>query len=158
MRVLWMKSNNDNETVNQEFIVYVKYLPGANHLHQVEWGSWIDLYNYEEITLKRGEQAYINLGLAMQLPDGYEAIMAPRSSTYKNWGLTQTNSIGVIDSTYCGDDDIWMFPALATREVTIPAGTRICQFRIQKEQPKIVFKKVDTLGNENRSGLGSSGL
>lgn len=140
------------------FIVDIKYLPGAHELEQVEWGSWIDLYTYEETSLKQGDQKYINLGVAMKLPEGYEAIVAPRSSTFKNWGITQTNSIGVIDSTYCGDNDIWMFPAHATKTITIPAGTRICQFRIQKEQPKITFNKVETLGEKDRGGLGSSGL
>lgn len=94
----------------------------------------------------------------MKLPEGYEAIMSPRSSTFKNWGLIQTNSIGVIDSTFNGDNDIWMFPAYATKAVTIPAGTRLCQFRIQKEQPKIEFNVVESLGEEDRGGLGSSGL
>lgn len=143
---------------SDNFIVDIKYLPGAHELEQVEWGSWIDLYTYEETSLKQGDQKYINLGVAMKLPEGYEAIVAPRSSTFKNWGITQTNSIGVIDSTYCGDNDIWMFPAHATKTITIPAGTRICQFRIQKEQPKITFNKVETLGEKDRGGLGSSGL
>ena len=138
-------------------IIKIKYLTGAHELEQVEWGSWIDLYTYEEISLKQGEQRYINLGVAMQLPDGYEAIMAPRSSTFKNWGLLQSNSIGVIDSTYNGDTDIWMFPAYATKTIVIPAGSRICQFRIQKEQPKITFEKVESLENESRGGLGSTG-
>lgn len=139
-------------------IVDVKYLPNAHHLEQVEWGSWIDLYTYEEVTLKQGDQKYINLGLAMKLPKGYEAIMAPRSSTFKNWGILQSNSIGVIDSTYCGDNDIWMFPAYATKSITIPAGTRICQFRIQEEQPSIEFNIVESLGTEDRGGLGSTGV
>ena len=94
----------------------------------------------------------------MKLPEGYEAIMAPRSSTFKNWGILQSNGIGVIDSTYCGDNDIWMFPAYATKNITIPAGTRICQFRIQQEQPSIEFNTVESLGTEDRGGLGSSGL
>ena len=143
---------------SDDFTIQVKYLPNAHPLEQVEWGSWIDLYTYEDVALKQGDQKYISLGIAMKLPKGYEAILAPRSSTYKNWGLMQTNSIGVIDSTYCGDNDIWMFPAYASRNITIPAGTRLCQFRIQKEQPKINFESVDSLGTEDRGGLGSSGV
>lgn len=142
----------------KQVIIDIKYLPGAHKLEQTEWGSWIDLYTYEEVTLKQGEQRYINLGVAMKLPDGFEAIMAPRSSTFKNWGILQSNSIGVIDSTYCGDNDIWMFPAYATKSITIPAGTRICQFRIQKEHPEIDFHIVNTLGEKDRGGLGSTGV
>lgn len=153
MRAFWMKNQ-----WKEELHIDIKYLPGAHELEQVDWGSWIDLYTYEDTSLKSREQKYINLGLAMKLPKGYEAIMSPRSSTFKNWGIIQTNSIGVIDSTYCGDNDIWMFPAYATKNVMIPAGTRICQFRIQKEQPNIVFDIVDSLGSEDRGGLGSSGL
>ena len=153
MKIRYGKSDNVTDV-----IIKIKYLPGAHELEQVEWGSWIDLYTYEEIALKQGDQKYINLGVSMKLPEGYEAIMAPRSSTFKNWGITQTNSIGVIDATYCGDNDIWMFPAHASKSITIPAGTRICQFRIQKEQPTIVFDKVESLGEEDRGGLGSSGL
>lgn len=138
--------------------VKVRYLPGAPHIEQVGWGSWIDLYTYEDVTLKAGQREYISMGVAMQLPQGYEAILAPRSSTFKRYGLLQSNSIGVIDSTYNGDDDIWCMPVVATRDIYIPKGTRICQFRIQKEQPKIHFVTVSSLGNENRNGFGSSGV
>ena len=138
--------------------IKVRYLPGAPHIEQVGWGSWIDLYTYEDVTLKAGQREYISMGVAMQLPRGYEAILAPRSSTFKRYGLLQSNSIGVIDSTYNGDDDIWCMPVVATRDIYIPKGTRICQFRIQKEQPKIRFVAVSSLGNENRNGFGSSGI
>lgn len=138
--------------------IKVRYLPGAPHIEQVGWGSWIDLYTYEDVTLKAGQREYISMGVAMQLPQGYEAILAPRSSTFKRYGLLQSNSIGVIDSTYNGDDDIWCMPVVATRDIYIPKGTRICQFRIQKEQPKIRFVTVSSLGNENRNGFGSSGV
>lgn len=154
--LIWFPNSRNNSS--EEVTIEIKYLPNAHQLEQTEWGSWIDLYTYEDTVLKQGDQKYINLGISMKLPKGYEAILAPRSSTFKNWGLTQTNSIGVIDSTFCGDNDIWMFPAHATKSVTIPAGTRLCQFRIQKEQPKINFEIVDSLGTEDRGGMGSSGL
>lgn len=137
--------------------IKIHYLPGSPELEQTDWGSWIDLYVYEDITLKAGERKYISMGVAMQLPQGYEAILAPRSSTFKRYGLLQSNSIGVIDSSYNGDDDIWCMPVVATKDIYIPKGTRICQFRIQEEQPKIHFIPVSSLGNENRNGFGSSG-
>lgn len=130
--------------------ILVRYLKGSPLLEFNDKGDWIDLYCYEDITLKTGERAYISQGVAMALPDGYEAIMAPRSSTFKRWGILQTNGIGVIDNSYRGDDDVWMMPVLATRDITIPRGTRICQFRIQKKQPKIEFKIVEHLNNSNR--------
>ena len=136
--------------------IKVKYLPNSPELVINNIGDWIDLYVYEDTTLKAGERAYISMGIAMQLPPGYEAIMAPRSSTFKRWGILQTNSIGVIDNSYCGDDDIWMFPALATKDVTIPKGTRICQFRVIENQPPLRFNSVLSLG-ESRGGLGSTG-
>lgn len=93
----------------------------------------------------------------MQLPEGYEALMVSRSSTFKRWGLLQTNALAIIDNAYCGTDDIWMYPALATRDITIPKGTRICQFRIQKEQPEIKFIESDYLNSFSRKGLGTTG-
>ena len=127
-------------------------------LKKIKQGDWIDLYTTEEVVLKANEFIYIDLGISMELPAGYEAIMAPRSSTFKNWGLIQTNSIGVIDSSFASDSDIWKFPAYATRDVTIPAHTRIAQFRIQKIQPEFVFEEVNSLGNAVRGGLGSTGI
>lgn len=124
---------------------------------QFENGDWVDLYTSEDTVLKSGDFKYIPLGVAMELPKGYEALMAPRSSTFKNWGLLQSNSIGVFDESFCGDDDVWMFPVYATREVIIPKGTRLCQFRVIEHQPTIEFDEVETLGNPNRGGWGSSG-
>lgn len=119
--------------------------------------DWIDLRAAEDVEMKAGDFKLIPLGIAMQLPKGYEAIVAPRSSTLKNFGITQTNSIGVIDETYCGDNDQWYFPAEAKRDTVIHAGDRICQFRIFEHQPQLVFEPVNTLGNDDRGGIGSTG-
>ena len=119
--------------------------------------NWIDLRAAEDVELKQGECKLIPLGIAMQLPAGYEALVAPRSSTLKNFGITQTNSIGIIDETYCGDNDQWFFPAEAKRDTVIHAGDRICQFRIIEHQPQLIFEAVETLGNEDRGGIGSTG-
>lgn len=120
-------------------------------------GEWIDLKNAEDISLKTGDFTIVNLGVSMELPYGYEAILAPRSSTFKKYGLIQTNSIGVIDYLYNGDFDCWGWAVYATRDIEIPAGTRLCQFRIQKQQPAIEFVEVDSLENEARGGFGSTG-
>ena len=126
-------------------------------LKKIDKGDWVDLYTVEEVNMTQGDFKYINLGVSMELPAGYEAIMAPRSSTFKNWGIIQTNSIGVIDSSYCGNNDIWMMPAYATRDIKIPPYTRIAQFRIQKTQPDFIFEECADLGNATRGGLGSTG-
>lgn len=99
----------------------------------------------------------IDLGVAMELPKGYEALLVPRSSTFKNYGVLQANNIGIFDNFFKGDEDYWNFLVLATRDVTIPKGTRICQFRIIENQPQINFKVVDKLDNKNRGGIGSTG-
>lgn len=122
-----------------------------------ENGDWIDLATVEEVSLKAGEYRNISLGVSMELPAGYEAHVIPRSSTFKKFGILQANSFGLIDNTYCGNDDIWHFPAYATRDVVIPKGVRICQFRVQKCMPKLEIKVVDNLENDNRGGFGSSG-
>ncbi|MBR3770458.1 MAG: dUTP diphosphatase [Lachnospiraceae bacterium] len=119
--------------------------------------DWIDLRSAEEVELKQGEFCLIKLGVSMQLPAGYEAVVVPRSSTYKNFGIIQTNHMGVIDETYCGDNDVWMMPVLAVRDTVIHVNDRICQFRIQKHQPQITFEEVEVLGNEDRGGIGSTG-
>lgn len=122
--------------------------------------DWIDLRAAEEVSLGLGDYYCIPLGVAIQLPKGYEALLIPRSSLFKNYGVIQTNSVGLIDETYCGDNDEWKLPVInLTKEVTIiHKGDRICQFRIQKHQPKLKVAYVDTLGNSDRGGLGSTGI
>ena len=119
--------------------------------------DWIDLRAREDIVLEKGIHTLIPLGVAIQLPEGYEAIIAPRSSTYKNFYVLQTNSIGVVDETYCGDNDEWKLPVLAIHETEIKKGERICQFRIIEHQPDLEIEVVDALNNTDRGGFGSSG-
>ena len=119
--------------------------------------DWIDLRAAEDVDLKQGEFKLIPLGVAMQLPKGYEAHIVPRSSTFKNFGIIQTNHQGVVDCSYCGDNDQWFMPALAVRDTHISFNDRICQFRIVENQPQIVFEEVASLGNANRGGFGSTG-
>ena len=120
--------------------------------------DWIDLRCAEEVSLKAGEMKLIRLGVAMELPKGYEAYVVARSSTFKNFGILQANAFGIIDETYCGDSDEWCFPAYATRDVTVRINDRICQFRIQKHQPSIVFEKAEHLSGEDRGGFGTTGI
>ena len=120
--------------------------------------NWIDLRAAKDVEIKKGEFTMIPLGLAMKLPEGYEAIVAPRSSTFKNFGIIQVNSIGVIDETYCGDDDQWFYPVLAMRDTVIHKNDRICQFRIIAHQPQVEFNIVEKLGQESRGGFGSTGI
>jgi dUTP pyrophosphatase len=119
--------------------------------------DWIDLRAAETVELKAGEFKLIPLGIAIVLPKGYEAHVVPRSSTYNSFGILQTNSIGIVDEAYCGDNDQWFFPALAMRDTIINANDRICQFRIIEHQPKIEFNEVNILNNVNRGGHGSTG-
>ena len=121
-------------------------------------GDWVDLRAAEEISLKQGEYRLIPLGVAMQLPEGYEAHIAPRSSTFRNFGLLQVNGVGVVDCSYCGDGDQWFAPMLATRDVTIRKGDRICQFRIMKNQPALEFVETEHLSAKDRGGFGSTGI
>lgn len=124
--------------------------------------DWIDLRSAEDVVMKKGEFRLINLGVTMSLPDGYEMIIAPRSSTFKNFGILQTNSIGVIDEKYGKNSskDVLMYPALAVRDTEIHINDRICQFRIQKHQPKIIFEEIqaEDLDGESRGGFGSTGV
>lgn len=119
--------------------------------------NWIDLRSAEDISLKAGEFKLIPLGVAMELPVGYEALVVPRSSTFKNFGIIQANHIGIIDESYCGDNDQWFMPVYAVQDMEIHVNERICQFRIIKHQPQIVFSEVENLVNRDRGGLGSTG-
>lgn len=119
--------------------------------------DWIDLRCSEETVMKAGDFRLIPLGVAMELPKGYEAHLVPRSSTFKNFGIIQTNSCGIVDSSYCGDEDMWRMPALAVRDTVIHVGDRIAQFRIFKNQPEIIFEETEHLENASRGGFGSTG-
>lgn len=138
--------------------IKIKYWPDAHKLEINPKGDWIDLYVYENTALKAGEFKYIPLGVAMELPLGYEGIMAPRSSTFKNWGIIQANSIGIFDNSFNGPDDQWMMPVYATRDVNIPKDTRLCQFRLFVNQQPVTFIEDSLEKNESRGGWGSSGL
>ena len=138
--------------------IRIKYLNDSiNRLEKIEKGDWIDLRSAEDVELKKGENKLIHLGVAMELPKGYEAHIVPRSSTFKKWGIIQTNHMGVIDESYKGDSDWWLFSALATRDTKIEKGDRICQFRIMEHQPTIEFEEVKHLEGEDRNGFGSTG-
>ena len=139
--------------------IRIKYFSDAvPPLCQVDGKSdWIDLYAAETITLRAGESALIPLGVAMALPEGNEAHGAPRSSTFKTYGLLQSNGVGVVDQSYCGDGDQWHMPVYATRDVTIEKNARICQFRIVQNQPRLTFTRVEHLDGPDRGGFGSTG-
>lgn len=126
-------------------------------INKIKIGDWIDLRAAEDIELKAGESRLVSLGIAMKLPDGYEAHIVPRSSTFKNWGIIQTNGIGIIDNSYSGTNDIWRFPVYALRDTMIKINDRLCQFRIVKKQPEVGFVEVDRLGDKDRGGFGSTG-
>lgn len=137
--------------------IKVKYLADIEPIEKISNGDWIDLRSAVDVDLKKGEFALIPLGVAMELPKGYEAHVVPRSSTFKHFGVLQTNHMGVIDNSYCGDNDQWHFPALAVRDTVIHKNDRICQFRIVKSMESVEMETVETLGNENRGGIGSTG-
>lgn len=138
--------------------IKIKYrYPDITHIEKIKIGDWIDLRVAEDTHLKRDEFKLIDLGVAIQLPKGYEAIVVPRSSTFKNFKIIQANSMGVIDNSYCGPEDYWKFPAIALRDTVLHKNDRICQFRIQKIQPKLEFETVTDLNNTNRGGIGSTG-
>ena len=138
-------------------IIKIKYLKDIQKIERFNVGDWIDLRAAETVVMKAGEYRMIPLGVAMELPKGYEAIVAPRSSTFKKYGIILANSIGVIDEAYKGDNDEWNFLAYAVRNTKIHKNERICQFRIIQHQPLIHLQEVESLGNVDRGGIGSTG-
>jgi dUTP pyrophosphatase len=144
---------------NSPLKIKIKYFNRkSTRLEKIVKGDWIDLRAAETVHLKAGEFYKIYLGVAMELPYDYEAHVSPRGSTYKNYGTLQTNSVGVVDEVFKGDDDQWFVPVYATRDATIEFDDRICQFRIMKKMPKVEFETVEVLGNENRGSHGSTGI
>ena len=152
--------------------IRIKYFEGAKKLEKISKGDWIDLYANKDMFIPEGERAMIPLGVAMELPEGYEAHLAPRSSTFKTWGIIQTNSVGVVDHSFMGDNDQWHMPVYClvgkeyANKVTgyirdkgtwIHKGDKIAQFRIMEIQPEISFEEVEHLGNADRNGFGSTG-
>ncbi len=145
--------NTKSETIK------IKYL--SDDIERLDYidgkSDWIDLRSAEDVELKKGEFKLIHLGVAMELPEGYEAHIVPRSSTFKNFGIIQTNHQGVIDRSYCGPEDWWRMPFYAMRDTQVHKNDRICQFRIMENQPKIRFEETDELTGINRGGFGSTG-
>lgn len=141
--------------------IKIKYfhndLPELTYIGGEDKSNWIDLYAAEDVTFEAGDYKIIPLGVAMELPTGYEAHIVPRSSTYKKFGIIQANHMGVIDSSYKGPGDQWQFPAIALENTTIHKGDRICQFRIMKKQESIEFVRDNLSANDNRGGFGSTG-
>ena len=146
--------------------IKIKYFSSEiQKLEKITKGNWIDLRAAQNVSLKKGEFKLIPLGDAMELPRGYEAHVVPRSSTFKNFGIIQTNHQGVIDGPdritgeggYCGDNDQWFMPVLAARDTEIHVNDRICQFRIMEQQPEITFEEVEHLEGPDRGGHGSTG-
>lgn len=127
-------------------------------LEKISIGDWIDLRAAEEVKLDANQFRLISLGVSIKLPEGYEAHIVPRSSTFKNFGIIQTNHCGIVDNSYSGDNDIWRFPAYSLRPTVIHKNDRICQFRIVKCQPEIQFEEVDELDSVDRGGFGTTGV
>lgn len=137
--------------------IKIKYHTDIIKIEQKDGSDWIDLRSAETIELKENEFKLISLGVSIKLPEGYEAHVAPRSSTFKTWGIIQTNSMGVIDESYCGENDIWRMPVYATRNTVIEKNDRICQFRIVEKQPKLTFDEIEFMMDSDRNGFGSTG-
>ena len=139
-------------------VIKVKFKEGIEGFFQAHPGEWYDLRAAENMFLEKGKYYRIPLGVAMQLPEGYEAIVAARSSTFERFGIKPVNGIGIIDNRFCGDNDFWSFPVEASRNQIILRNDRIAQFRIFPVQPEVQFEIVENLGNPDRKGFGSSGV
>ncbi len=143
--------------------IKIKYLQDATRMNKITKGNWIDVYAYQDTFVPEGERAMINLGFALELPKGWEGHLAPRSSTFKTWGVIQTNSVGVVDDTYIGDNDIWHMPVYCLQAkhdngTWIRTGDKIGQFRIMEVMPEIEFEEVESFGNQDRGGFGTTGV
>lgn len=137
--------------------IEIKYFEDIEKLEKISQGDWIDLRCAEDVELKQGEYKLLRLGIGMQLPEGYEAHVAPRSSTFKNFGIICANSFGIIDNSYCGDEDEWKFPAIALRNTVIRKNDSICQFRLVKNMDPVEIVEVERLNEVSRGGIGSTG-
>ena len=141
-----------------ELPLRIKYFDkNIEKLKKTKKGDWIDLRSAIDISLKKGDFALIPLGVGMVLPDGYEAHIVPRSSTFKNWKIIQTNSVGIIDNSYSGENDQWMMPVYAVEDTKIKKNDRICQFRILEKMPVLEIQEVEHLNDVSRGGFGSAG-
>ncbi|TBX12329.1 dUTP diphosphatase [Clostridium perfringens] len=151
-------------------IIRIKYFDNATKLKKITKGNWIDVYASKDVFVKCGERKMVPLGFALELPEGWEGHLAPRSSTFKTWGIIQTNSVGVVDDTYIGDNDQWHMPVycLQGKEIEsengeevkgtwIRKGDKIGQFRIMEVMPEIEFEEVESFGNKDRGGFGTTG-
>ena len=162
----WWEDCMFDELVS-ELIIRVKYFDGATKLKKITKGNWIDVYANKDMFIKEGTRAMIPLGFALELPNGWEGHLAPRSSTFKTWGIIQTNSVGVVDDTYIGDNDQWHMPVYCLQGkdsvdgqlgTIIRKGDKIGQFRIMEVMPQIEFEEVDSFGNADRGGFGTTGI
>jgi len=147
-----------SDNIYGDYVIKIKYFADIPRLRKFPSGDWCDLYCAEDVSMKAGEFRLIHLGVGMKIPFGFESHVVPRSSTYKRWGIIQANGMGVLDNSYCGPDDEWMFPAIALKDTHINKGDRICQFRIERNQPSFVFEEVTELEGESRGGFGSTGV
>lgn len=152
---------------NNTMKIRIKYFDGATKLKKIVKGNWIDVYANKDVFVPFGERAMIPLGFALELPSGWEGHLAPRSSTFKTWGIIQTNSVGVVDDTYIGDNDQWHMPVFClqgkdenegVKGTWIHKGDKIGQFRIMEVMPQIEFEEVESFGNQDRGGFGTTGV